>query len=224
MTEHTTAPAWTRKPDAVQTMARFCAPTVLAALMGVPRLEAAELLLSIPGMPFRKTGGVLTSAWHRFLVEDLGGTDVSHHDIEDASTGRSYWPTVAMFCRAFPQGTFVIHVNGHTLLLQDGGVLADTMPTNSKRARVLWAVRMPTRAEGLPADEAQVLEERERQHKADMAQRRERRERQRQRRKEIRENPSWRSGGEEISITPLRPTHRSVHSVVRGGAAAPTHD
>jgi hypothetical protein len=65
-------PAWTRKPNAVEVFSRFCAPTALAALMECEVAEAAELLLSIPGMPCPSPGGVMTWEWEKFLVNDLG--------------------------------------------------------------------------------------------------------------------------------------------------------
>lgn len=182
-------PAWTARTDAVQTFSRFCAPTVLAALMGVPRAEAAALLLATPGMPHRSTGSVGTFAWRQFLINDLGGARVHRDDIYDAATGQRGDPTVAMFCRAFPRGTYVLSTSGHTLLVEDGEVLADSVPTKSKRARVNWAVRMPAPAEGLVPDDEAHLEARRAHHERYKRARAERRAEARRRRQELAENP-----------------------------------
>ena len=45
----------------------------------------------------------------------------------------------------------------HTLLAENGEVVADSMTTNSSRARVKWAIQMNEPAEGLVAEDAERL-------------------------------------------------------------------
>lgn len=149
---------WTSRPGAVETFARFCAPTALAALLGCTKAEAAKELLSQPRMAHRDTGSVRTTEWLAYCVR-LGGTEVSaERDIETQRAlsyeryGDARWglyeptithPTVAQWLRANPGITAVLSVRGHTLLVRDGEVAADSMRTKSKRARVLRAVIFP---------------------------------------------------------------------------------
>jgi len=144
------APPWTASPGAVETFARFCAPTVVAALFGVPRREAAELLLSVPRMPYHRKGSVSTVRWYRWLKDDIGGESVPRYRLWEAHPSDDRYPTVAQFGRAFPEGTYVLSVREHTLLMKDGEVIADTMVTSSKRARVIEAIAMHDDAVGLP--------------------------------------------------------------------------
>lgn len=167
---------WTAS-NATQIFSQYCAPTVVAAIFGVPRTEAAELLASIPGMPYgAEVGGVCTSTFSRWLVSDLGGTQVDSDAIYAAHPSHTpgLWsaslPTVTQFLRRYHSDTVVIFTDGHVLLAQDGDVLADSLPTRSKRARVQRAILLPARAKGLVgADLAMVngrIRERERELRA----------------------------------------------------------
>ena len=63
---------WMAEPDAAVTFSRFCAPTALAALLGVPRIETAELLLEA-GIAHRSAVGcVCTVSWNRYMIHELG--------------------------------------------------------------------------------------------------------------------------------------------------------
>lgn len=155
-----------RCADPVSTFSRYCAPTVVAAVYGVPKTEAAEMMLAVPGLPSRRyTGAVDTYAWKRFIEDEMGGVAVGREAIRNChpkyrEQGRGPWPTVSMFRERFPEGTYVVTTTAHTLLVQDGEVLADSMPTNSSRARVRYVYRLPVRAPGLVGEDASRQETR----------------------------------------------------------------
>jgi len=139
-------------------MAPYCAPTALAALLDCTNLEAATLLLKA-GVASDKVGAVKSRAWHGWLREALDGVEVStkHPDAKervDAALKRweasSAWRrsnprtdvayyTLKQFLRAYPSGTYVVSINGHTLLVSDGKVQADTYWRSKMRARVYRA-------------------------------------------------------------------------------------
>lgn len=149
-------------PEAIADFAGYCAPATLAALTGATRIEAAELLSSVPGMMHPKFGGVNGPQWLRFLTDDLGGTQVVLKDLPsvqaayaryeqrrrdwyaakrwDAPCPSGMMPTVAAFLRDMPADwTGVITTTTHTLAIVDGQS-HDNLRTNSRRARVDWAV------------------------------------------------------------------------------------
>lgn len=151
-------------PAALADFAGYCAPATLAALTGATRLEAAELLSSVPGMMHPKFGGVWGPRWQRWLVEEMGGAEVVLKDLPsvqaayeryyqrrrdwyagkrwDAPCPSGMMPTVAAFLRDMPEGwTGVITTTTHTLAIIDGQS-HDNLRTNSRRARVEWAVEM----------------------------------------------------------------------------------
>lgn len=141
-------------PMSLDRYACFCAPTTLAALMGISRLEAAEYLTAEGCND--GTGG--TAEWARIL-EGLGGEKVETSTPEDLERwqrargeylhGLRYtnpkwtlrFPTVAEFLRRHPEGTYVLWSYSHTLLARDGEVVADTKNTRSQRCRVKTAYR-----------------------------------------------------------------------------------
>jgi hypothetical protein len=170
---------WTAS-NATQIFSQYCAPTVVAAIFGVPRTEAAELLASIPGMPYgAEVGGVCTVTFSRWLVADLGGTQVDSDAIYAAHPSHTpdRWsarlPTVAQFLRRYSSDTVVIFTDGHVLLAQDGEVLADSLPTRSKRARVQRAILLPDRAKGLVGDDLFLVNGRIREREKLLRERRE---------------------------------------------------
>lgn len=167
-----TRPTWTESPDAATTFARYCAPTVLAALMDCPPREAAELLLDAKVTHPVTPGAVDSSAWHQWLRSEFGGVALSgtrpdgverwnaawyrfDERLDEYYEGRRYDPprepswvaahryTVAQFLRLHPQGTIVISIGAHTLLARDGEVVADAMSTKSSRGRVKRATLIP---------------------------------------------------------------------------------
>lgn len=172
--------------------ASFCAPTALATLLGTSRLEAAQYLLDNG----HHAGGGATKNWSTCL-EDLGGERVPDEDLiqeddrdrydramDDYYEGRRRkrpgWtlgrPTVAETLRRFPKGLYVVSTTSHTLVVKDGEVLQDTLPTGSQRARVRFLHRFPSDTEvGLPEAEAQEIAARHERVRAAKAEHRRRR-------------------------------------------------
>ena len=161
---------WTQEAGAVETFARFCAPTALAKLLDISKQEAARKLLDVPNLPSTRVGWVTNSGWDAFLVR-LGGrlikTRRSKEEVAarwkarverwrekvrewEQGQRRNYpnhpqsrahnFPTVAEWLREHPKGWFILHVAGHTLAAHDGRVVADTRRTKSRRARVESAI------------------------------------------------------------------------------------
>lgn len=136
------------------TYSQFCAPTVLAHILGVDREEAAHYLIDTGhACP---SGG--TVGWD-VVLEGFGCQEVpvdtldayreskAQYDakcqaILESWSRRSFppdatmYPTVAAVRKELCRGRFVLTSGSHTLLIEDGEVTVDTMHTKSGRARV----------------------------------------------------------------------------------------
>lgn len=162
----------------ISTYAQFCAPTALAVIMGVSRIEAAEFLAAEGAA--KGNGATDGETWSRVL-EDLGGVRIGDDELR-TDEDRARWekarddyyagrrrkrpgyalsrPTVAEVLRRYPEGTYVVTTTAHTLVVRDGEVFRDTMDTGSQRARVAHLYRFPDDLDiGLPDDEAREIEE-----------------------------------------------------------------
>lgn len=164
-------PTWHLDPNAAESFARFCAPVALAALTGAAPLEAAQMLLAAPEVLHPHFGGVRADTWHQWLRRELDGiaVDVAHPDghqrwreaqaredgrwdagyeysrprIRGASWAAAHRYTTAQFLTTHPQGAYVLSVNGHTFLVRDGRVAADSLSQSMMRARVRTATFFP---------------------------------------------------------------------------------
>lgn len=153
---------WIKRTDALQLFSHYCAPTALAGLTGISRMEAAATLMAIPGMTHKTVGSVNGYKWDLFLT-GLGGKLVrTYHkntDEELATYDRAMdawhlgdrqtrpqiksngdYTTVARWIKQNPDVTAILMVRGHTLLVRDGKVAADSMRSNSMRAQVTKAM------------------------------------------------------------------------------------
>lgn len=150
-----------RNPMAVSDYAKFCAPTVLAALMDCTNMEAAQYLHDIGGNT--GNGGTDKDVWDN-LLQALGGE--MHQPVDPKGTARyeEAWDrylkyatrrrpspriksyTVAQFLARYSgaqKGTWVLWTTSHTLLAHNGQVIVDSVRTKSQRARVYKAYRFP---------------------------------------------------------------------------------
>jgi hypothetical protein len=148
-------------PNSIETFAQYCAPSALAAIVGCPRIEAAELLDSIPGMRMGK-GAVCGSRWYRFLrdhgFEETNPTGMEcgraaaqrvadRRNAHPARWGGGWTadhcfehpqaqPTVAAVLRELPANwTGILTTGRHTLAIVNGES-RDNLHTNSRRSRV----------------------------------------------------------------------------------------
>lgn len=151
---------------ALRTFQRYCAPTALAQLLDIPRLEAARMLLPCAGS---RKGSVATLKWQA-LLRDLGGarmnTEKPQAEIDRKIAERQarfeekvreyhegkrlnyprrpaynkhQYRTVAEFLRRHPEGWIVFGIYGHTLVACNGRVVGDTMRSRSMKGRVRYA-------------------------------------------------------------------------------------
>lgn len=164
--------AWTERPDAARSFASYCAPTVLAKLEGIDKVEAAQIILDA-GVTARNRGAVRSAGWHAFIRDRYGGRTLAtsemrkpdadevmaehrqryYERMDEYYEGERHDPprlmysirymTVAQFLRANPQGTYVISTGRHTLLASYGEVVADSMSTKSKRGRLKRVTTVP---------------------------------------------------------------------------------
>lgn len=160
--------AWYLQDNASEDMARFCAPKVLSTLLDCSTVEASALLLE-EGLQGRSFGSVDSHSWHKWLKEELGGVSLStrrpdgnkrwsdawkRYDqrVENYAYGPyprvpaytdSFQYTVAQYLRIQTRGTIVLSIGSHTLLAQDGEVIADTQRSKSQRGRVRRATLLP---------------------------------------------------------------------------------
>jgi hypothetical protein len=116
----------------VEHYAEFCGPTALGSALDLPpRAIAARLIVESK-------------------MDHDGGTDFDHIAVvlgvpahrqqkwRPERAGVTAYPTVSMWLREHPVGSFVLYVPGHVIHAFDGEVVADSRSGGSLLQRVKW--------------------------------------------------------------------------------------